>query len=511
MHIIHPALLIGLTLIGSLSPLLTAARLWQVKEWRTDRLREHLRAEGALRQLFGIARPAALAPFAIIGIAGLADESLAALGALSILALLTVLQVILRRQPMPVWTAKAALLTITAFLYTALVTLLAASSPLMLPFLVLGQPFLLLCAWLTLRPLDWWLKRRILQRATALRAALPEGAIVIGITGSAGKTTTKELLAHLLADRHPLTTPAHVNTEIGVANWFASALRGQREPPSIIIVEMGAYRRGEIALLCSVMRPTIGIVTSIGKQHIALFGSQQALCSAKGELPAAIPENGRVFLNADNELCGQLKDRARCPVTTVGTGGNTDIEAFEIEEIPIGLRFRMGESVFEVPLRGTHNVTNALLAIAVAQHCGMQLKGIAARMRTFVPPAHTFALRQERGVQLLDDTHNASPASVEAAITWARSQPASQKVLLMNGLIELGESQDKIHTKLGAFAAQVFHRVVFASQPGARAFSRGLGKPVEVLGERTQPVTEGTLLVCVGRMNERTLTMLLPQ
>ncbi|MDD5469551.1 MAG: UDP-N-acetylmuramoyl-tripeptide--D-alanyl-D-alanine ligase, partial [Candidatus Peribacteraceae bacterium] len=351
----------------------------------------------------------------------------------------------------------------------------------------------------------------IFRRAMHLRASLRD-VTVIGITGSAGKTTTKELLAHVLEQRSPLTTPAHVNTEMGVAQWLIQELKKaeSQESPSVLIVEMGAYQMGEIALLCSIVQPTMGVVTYVGSQHIALFGSQEALCKAKGELVEALPVTGHAFLNADNERCSSLAARARCPVTTVGTGGRADIEAFEVEETEHGIRFRVKETAYDIPIHGTHNVTNVLLAIAVAQSLGMAPQEIARRLQTFKPPAHTFDMRTERGITILDDTHNASPASFEAAMQWARAQPAEQRVLLTSGLIELGEEQDRIHIELGTMAASVFDRVIFLSGQSAKPFRRGFGREVELLSNRTPPVPPSSLLVCIGRMNEETMRRLLP-
>jgi len=267
---------------------------------------------------------------------------------------------------------------------------------------------------------------------------------------------------------------------------------------------------GEIALLCSIVQPTIGVVTYVGSQHIALFGSQEALCRAKGELIAMLPGTGHAFLNADNARCSALAARAQCPVTTVGTGGRADIEAFEVEETTRGIRFRVEDTTYDVPIHGTHNVTNVLLAIAVAQSLGRAPQEIALRLQSFKPPAHTFDVRTECDVTILDDTHNASPASFEAAIQWARSQPAEQRVLLTSGLIELGEEQDRTHMELGTMAAPVFDRVIFLSGQSAKPFRSGFGREVELLSGRTTPVPPSALLVCIGRMSEETVRRLLP-
>ncbi len=508
--------LLFLTTVAAISPLLTFAKLWQIKEWRIDRLSEHLRAEGYLRQIFGIIRPAILGLLGLVGLLGLLPRDLWTSSALGALALASAAQIVLRRQPAPVWTQKAitlvgANLALTETLAYAL--LMTENEP-VTAFLPLAQPFLLFATWMLCRPVDHFLKQRILSEAKALRARHPE-LTVVGITGSVGKTTTKELLAHILGDRHPLATPAYVNTEMGVAQWLIRSLQNAKcKIPSIkydvLIVEMGAYRKGEISLLCDIVKPTIGIMTFIGTQHIALFGSQKALCEAKSELLLALPKEGCAFLNADSNLCAGLRQAAKCPVTTIGTGGHADLKAFDIEETPQGIRFRVGETLITVPLHGTHNVANVLLAFAAARHLGMQHAAIAAKLRTFIPPERTFQVRSERGVVILDDTHNASPESFKAAIAWARTQPMEQKFLLTSGLIELGEQQDRIHMELGALAAPVFDDMIVLNARAARLLEQGFGKPVLTHTKEIPALEPGSLLVCIGRMPSSTIHRLLP-
>ncbi len=334
---------------------------------------------------------------------------------------------------------------------------------------------------------------------------------VIGITGSVGKTTTKELAAHILQDRNVLFTPAYVNSEMGVAKWLLRELpKKNPEDDVVLIVEMGAYRKGEIANLCGITVPDIGIITFIGTQHIALFGSQEKLLHAKAELFQSLPENGMAFANIDCALCERLDAFAHCPITKVCTGGRCDIEALQIEETGKGIRFVVEGQQYHVPLHGTHNTTNALLAIGVARYLELDHKSIAARLATFTPPHSTFALREQNGVSLLDDTHNASPESFRAAIAWAKAQPAQNKVLLTPGLIELGVDENRIHRELGSQASGIFSRVIFTAKHGKNAFASGYTGSVEQLHKSTEPLQEGDLLVCIGRVNASSINRILP-
>ncbi len=525
----------GLAGIASASPLLTLAWLWQVKEWRWRRLTEHLRRERWFRQLFGRVRPLAVAlTLAMMWIPAIPRDQ-ALLGGLTLLAALTAAQIGLNKQRYPVWTQKARILVAATLGVTILLAVCAAwpSGPVpeeLLPLLPLLQPLLLLIAWACFWPLDRALKNRVMHEARRLRMKNP-GLQVIAITGSVGKTTTKELLAHVLSVLRPLATPAHVNTEIGVAQWMTmelpryiatlpspASVRGAggeggpagREMAGILIVEMGAYQKGEIALMSSYAQQTMAVVTHVGTQHIALFGSQQALYEAKSEIVTALPKNGRAFLNGDNDLCRKMAELSPCPVTIVGTGGSADLEALDIEETPAGIRMTVDGTPLSVPIHGTHNVTNVLLAVAVAKQLGLDMETIARRLSSFQPPSRTFQVRESNGVRILDDTYNAGGASVKAAIAWARTQPYEEKTLLFAGLIEMGEEQERTEIDLGEQAAQVFGRVIVIDPLSAKNVQKGFGKPVELLTSSPARVRPGSLLVCVGRMPASSINCLLP-
>ncbi|MEK7218514.1 MAG: Mur ligase family protein, partial [Patescibacteria group bacterium] len=391
--------LFPLTLLAALSPLLTFAALWQVKEWRWDRLREEIvRERSPLPLVGGKVRPL------IVGLSFFTllfwKTGSLVLYTVSLLAFLSILQFALRKQRMPVWTPKAKVLVGLSLLFDVAILLFPVLSPksyvlspwsfVLLPLL---QSAALTLAWALFLPVDRLMKNRIFAAARAVRSSHPE-LLVIGITGSVGKTTTKELLAHVLSagtsneirtSNNPsllspeerggqeergkgdevLFTPAHVNTEVGVAQWMLKNIAGKTFPEKTsLIIEMGAYRKGEIANLCSIVQPRLGIVTFIGNQHLALFGSSQALQEAKGELLQSLPSDGHAFLNGDCVRCREMRKFCLCPATVVGTGGAADMEAFDIEETATGIRFTVGETPFSLPLHGTHNVANVLLVIA---------------------------------------------------------------------------------------------------------------------------------------------------
>ncbi len=513
-----------LLIIGaSLSPLLTLLKLWQLKEWRVDRLKEHLKREGMLPQLYGSLRPIVFGGWLLFIIVEVLTGTLTEIHThvlplllLIALTILSIAQIGTQKQPMPVWTRKAELmfsvslvmpLALTAVLLLITNSVLARFAVAILPMLC---PLFVVISWIILRPLDMVLKKRILRRAISLRAS-HDALTVIGITGSVGKTTTKELLAHILKKKGALSTPVHVNTEMGVAAWLTNVL--SKEPANwngILIVEMGAYRKGEIRLLAEIAKPSVGIITSIGLQHLSLFGTQQAIIEGKGELFAALPENGHAFFNLDNEASRDLPRRCRCPVTGVGTDGKASLNAFDIEETGNGIRFTVDGVKFSVPLAGTHTVTGILLAIAAAKHLGMTLPEIAKELCSFTPLPQTFEVKTIRDITVLDDTYNASPDSFRVALDWAARQPQTEKVLLTDGIIELGEAEDRTHAELALRASKIFSRAYIGSSRVLAIFRKnGFGDRAFPLSE-AKKLSHGGLLVCIGRVSKNAIDSLLP-
>lgn len=519
-------LLAGLTLAAVSGPLLTFTRLWQVKEWRIDRLREHLLAEGPVRVLWGTARVSVALLLQLLALAlhaamqsaqgnafGIAPAAgLLPYAGLGLLIALTGLQAAAGRLRAPVWTAKTLGILGLSLVLNAAVLLRIDDGALGLfyPALTLAQPALVGAAWLLLLPLDTALKRSILREAARVRASFGH-LTVVAVCGSVGKTTTKELLAAALGSVFPAATPAYVNSELGVAQWFLQAHKERRiRPGGVVIVEMGGYRTGEVATLCRVMRPTVGIVTSVGTQHIALYGSKENILRAEREMPEALPPEGLLILNGDNPDCRALGAAARCTVVTVGVRPGNDVTATDIADTENGLRFSVDDRTVETPLRGTHNVTNALAAYVAAKAVGLDGGEIASALRIAEPPSRTFCVLRRSGIVTVDDTHNASPESVAAACAWAAARAERPRTLVTTGIIEQGPEEDAAMRRYGTLAAGAFERVVYAGARGKAAFDAGYGRPSEGPSPAPARVPQGGLLAAVGRVPPALIDSLLP-
>ncbi len=466
-------------------------------------------------QLVGMMRPIVVTIFLVVVLfTDRITHRVWIIAGLGLLALMTIAQVILRRQRTPVWTKKAIALVSTTFIITAIAALLSARLALItLPLLILLQPLALAGAWFAWQPIDATLKRKAQDRALKLRAQHPD-ILCIGITGSMGKTTTKELLAHFLQPLGAIATPTYVNSEMGVAQWLIKELsissKLKAQSSKLLIVEMGAYRTGEIKRLCDIAQPQIGIITAIGMQHMGLFGSAEAIQDAKAELLEALPSSGHAFINAESEGARAIAGRARCPVTTVGLSTDATLHAEDVRESDGGLHCRIGNEQFHIPLYGRHNITNVLLAIAVARHLKMPDADIRARFGSFRPLAHTFAMKEEHGVTILDDTHNSSPESFRAGLAWAKGRPERPRGLLMSGIIELGQDEERILKELGEDARSTIDRVIFTGKRGMQAFVSVFGKDAELFSKSTAPIAPGSLLLCIGRMPLSAIQRLLP-
>ncbi len=518
---LSPLSIVALALCALLSPMLTTLKLWQVKEWRWDRWKEHVEKRG-LESIVGTLRPACIGGIVFlwlflitIDIPVRAEHAL--LLSLALLASLSILQIVFGKQPTPVWTKKAMILCVLSMMLGGGIVAILNTffiqeewryiSIIIIPLLssaIVGVALLLFF------PIDQWCKKRIIEKAKMVRAKHPH-LLVIGITGSVGKTTTKELLAHLVQDLDAIATPEHVNTELGVAQWFTRVIGKEKEDSKkIVIVEMGAYRKGEIALLCEMTKPHIGILTYIGTQHVGLFGSTEHLRKAKMELIESLPENGVAIVNMDSQNIRDVVGSIHCPTIAIGTDEHATMRAIDIEETAQGVQFSLESHRLELPLAGTHMVTNALLAIAAAEKIGVPRWNIQRHLRTFQGFDRTFVQKEMRGITVLDNTFSASTESTMAALDWAKRKQASPKVFLFTGILELGDNEEHLHLAIAEEANRTVDRIVLLDPHFMRYFKEKAPEKTVLFSKQIAPLPKGALLICMGRMPETTIESFLP-
>ena len=288
-------------------------------------------------------------------------------------------------------------------------------------------------------------------------------ARVIGVTGSVGKTTTKEITAAVLSTRYEvLKNEANYNNEIGLPlTVLELTARHERA-----VLEMGMYAQGEIRTLCEIAKPQVGVVTNVGPAHLERLGSLEAIAAAKAELLESLPPHGFAVLNADDPLVLAMAGRTRARPLSYGTSPDADVRATEIvsrglEGVAFRLHWRDESGPVRTSLPGPHIISSALAAAAGALADGMSLAEVAAALASAQVPLRIQAHRGPGGCTILDDSYNASPASMAAALDLLAEIPG-RRVAVLGDMKELGAAERESHVAVGRRAAEtadVIHTV----------------------------------------------------
>jgi UDP-N-acetylmuramoyl-tripeptide--D-alanyl-D-alanine ligase len=316
--------------------------------------------------------------------------------------------------------------------------------------------------------------------AHELLRRLPE-TTVIALTGSSGKTSTKDLLGQLLATHAPTVfTEGSFNNEIGLP---LTVLRAD-EDTRFLLLEMGARGVGHIKQLCELAPPKVGLVLNIGTAHVGEFGSKEITAAAKGELIEALPKDGLAVLNADDDYVARMAERSDAPVLWFGEQPSARVRAGGVDIDENGCAgFTLGADGVEAPVRlrfvGEHQVSNALAAAAVCIGMGMSVPEIAAAMDAAEPLSggRMSVTHRADGVIVIDDAYNANPesmrAGLKALVTLARSRPEGRSWAVLGQMAELGESSIEAHDALGRLAVRLRVDRVLAVGAEARMIHAG--------------------------------------
>lgn len=284
---------------------------------------------------------------------------------------------------------------------------------------------------------------------------------VVGITGSVGKTSTKDLIAAVLRQQYAtLASVKSFNNEIGVP---LTLLRLRPEHQAAVL-EIGTYGPGEIATLCAIARPTIGVVTNVGPSHLERMGTIETVARAKSELPAALPADGLAILNGDDARVRAMREVSAARTVFFGLEPGNDLRAQDVTSRGLdGLVFTLHtegrQRRITLPLLGRHNVYTALAAIAVARAFGMDWAQIQAGLDDTNAQARLLRRQTFNGATLLDDSYNASPASCQAALDLLAELPG-RHVAVFGDMAELGPLEVEGHRAVGAAAAPVVDLLV---------------------------------------------------
>lgn len=435
----------------------------QLKEYRFDRLRTLIRYEGGLTKLNTFIGYIAF----FVALYALLTSSLLIFGLSLLLSLANNLWIILRKgiyrfKP----TGKAMLIY---FLHWVALSLFFLESftitKLNIIFLISTPLLLILTAFFA--PITRLAKDLRIQKATQKLSQYPN-LKVIGITGSYGKSSTKEFLYQILSQNTSvIKTPKNINTDIGVANFILKTDFSQAE---IFIVEMGAYQKGEIAKISRMVEPDISLITAVHNQHLSLYGSQLNIAKAKYEIVENLKPNGLFIYCLDSpgmKYIQQFLQNNPIQAQSLTTDQNKEAN-YHLEEIkqisPNNLQFKLQETTFSAPIVGKHFASNLSLCVLVAQHLGLTNKQIQSFLDKTHLPENTFSIKKgTKSSVILDDSYNSSPAGFQAAISTAETYTDKFKILVTMGMLELGSDEAEEHQKIAIQADKTFDLVIVTS------------------------------------------------
>lgn len=279
---------------------------------------------------------------------------------------------------------------------------------------------------------------------------------IVGVTGSVGKTSAREMIAQGLTAGHQVyRTDGNANSQVGVPITMC----GIGPQHTAAVIEMGVSMPGEMARIAQVVKPTCGVVTTIGTSHLEFMGTRENILAEKAHMADYLPAGAPLFVCGDNDLLPSLHSEVY-RVVAFGLGDHCQWRAVDLEEAGDSLTFTClapdGRSQTVVlPVLGEHNVRNALAALAVGDHLGQSLADTARALSAYEPPAMRQQIKEARGLTIIDDSYNASPDSMQAALDLLAAKPASgRRVAVLAGMRELGSYEREGHWKTGAYAKE---------------------------------------------------------
>lgn len=453
-------LIVGLLLIKSLAQSVFVLYLLQFNEYRFDRFASYLRRN--------YHNPILALPF------------------LTLLAPIS-------RTKLPRPTAKSIMLIFLTLLVHAWIYVYFGSSLLVIGILLLITPILLLTLVAMIIPIEWCIRQFIYSRArTKIALYKKQGLIVIGITGSYGKSTTKYFLNHILSSIfNVMTTKGSINTPLGLSRTVLGSLSTQHQ---ILIVEMGAYKRGEIAELASIVRPDIGIITGISDQHIELFGGQQNIIEAKSELLTSLPKNGLAVINAESEHTPILPTHELTTIYFNTQESKNEYKEFlNTSRIPDFLK------------------SNLEASLVIAQHLDIPKENLIKSVLTLpLPPKTMDAKIGYNGAYVIDDSYSSNVRGVLSAISELSQTQQKKRVIIMPCLIELSDGAQSAHQQIGKSLAEHNVNALITTSDYYGALLSGYGEkegcqlviePEKIIAWIKKNVTKDTAVLIEGRVN----------
>ncbi|MDO8570419.1 MAG: UDP-N-acetylmuramoyl-tripeptide--D-alanyl-D-alanine ligase [Candidatus Daviesbacteria bacterium] len=454
-----------LWILGFITNIFLQLYWWQIKEYRLDRFKDFLSTDIGKQLLFSKLNIVKL--FVLISLI-----IFPLMGTLVFIVFygVLVLKIIFRNSAIfPKWTLRMKE-TFTFLILFFLIIGFSFFSVLQKDYLItliildLISPLLVGFSVLFIGKLVGFHKQNLISKASKKISSM-EKLIVIGVTGSYGKTTTKEFIGQLISSKYRvLVTPAHVNTEIGVAQFIIQKLTPKTE---VFVVEMGAYRIGEITSLCKLTKPQIGVLTAISNQHLALFGSQENITKAKFELVDYLEKNqGIIILNKDDVQINKIAPKYNLKKIFFSINKKTDIYADAIIATPDSLKFifHFDNQKFNIVAKiiGKQNVANILTAIAVGKELNIPLQNLIQKTTSLKGIKATMELVFSiKGATLIDDTYNINSEGIKMALDTLKNYQKSNKIIVLSPIIELGNQTTTIHQEILRYALEKVDKIIW--------------------------------------------------
>jgi len=454
-----------LWLFSTIKTTLFHSYFWQLKEYRLDRVIPHLKLKTGQSMIFS---PLSLAKWILIFLLLVSPESKQWLWLLILLVFLIesfvfLKKILARELYKPKFTLRVNEIILGALLLSVLGLCWLFVNNVSLGIFALG----LLClerlivftvpfqVYLTRLPA--FVGKEIKIREAKEKLKLAKNLKVIGVTGSYGKTSTKDFITQVLAKKYKVAkTRGTNNTKIGIAQNILKEIKKDTE---IFVVEMGAYKKGEIADICQLIRPHIAVVTGINEQHLAIFGSLKNLIEAKYEIIEVLPQDGVAVFNGTNRYCLQMAQKATKKFKTILYQGKKQ----ELEE--------------KIPLIGQHNLQNILAAIVVAKEMGMKDAEIKAAVARLKPASK--GLKEVKGIgnlTFINDTFSSNPHGFLAAIDYLKGFKSKTKIIITPGIIELGSASARVHQEIGQKMRKVANLVILTNNNFLTDIKKGMGE-----------------------------------
>ena len=355
--------------------------------------------------------------------------------------------------------------------------------------------------------------REALQKAAAWyreQFAIP----VVGVTGSVGKTTAKEMVAQALTAKfRVLKTAGNQNSQVGVPITVCGLIKDH----TAAVVEMGVSMPGEMARIAAVVKPTCAVMTNIGVSHIEFMKTRENILKEKAHIADYIPVDGALFVNGDDDLLPTLKETLGGKVVTFGLGPTCDWRAYGLNEADKGTFFTClspaGEKteVF-VPAAGEHNVRNALAAMAVARYLGVPAEDAVRAISAYNAPAMRQQVVEANGLLIIDDSYNASPDSMRSALDVLQSRKVTgRRAAVLADMLELGDFSQQGHYQVGQYAREKGVDVLVGIGPLSKEIVAGYGEGglwfetnQQAIGYLKETLREGDAVLVKGSRGMKT-------